>query len=177
MAFKIERALTPLFGLLKLQSLGNLPRIVNEEVRPTIELGKWALAAAGVRVESRNGLAAVGTVATLTTQADWWLYGVQLSYTGQGTADYVAASVQVLPRGNAGDAYIGAAITRFGSGTFMSTQGLGEVMWNNYTFPYCGGHFLPKGSVINLNCTYTVTAGVMGTLNMNCVAYRIGEGS
>lgn len=173
--FKIERPLTGLLNILRLQSQGNVPHDLIETVQPVIDVERWAFANTGIRVESRSGTAALGTVATLTLAAPWILVGGQVEYFGLGTADYCIASIQVNPNGLAGDAFTLAALTRFGSSSFMNTAAAGEVERSNYNLNVGRGIYLPVGTIINLNCSAIVTAGVMGTVGMNVLYYRLSQ--
>lgn len=81
MAFKIERALTGLFQALRLQSQGNLPATMAEEVIPTLDLNLYAMQAWQARTRHIPGAAiplALGDIATFTAQSPLLVIGASV---------------------------------------------------------------------------------------------------
>lgn len=99
MAFKIERALTGLFGALKLQSQGNLPRYLSEEVRATVDLTTFVLNAVKPRTYSipTGGAvsSAVGISGSLTTDEDLYLVGANIAWNAAGAGQTVTGYADV----------------------------------------------------------------------------------
>jgi len=104
-SFKIERALTALFKVLKLRSQGRLPYEMQEFVQPTFDLNPWALQAISPSVAEicpSTAGTVVGQAVTYTQRTDWlviqpWAVGV-----AGGPSDYLLPQVTWQPDGNSG---------------------------------------------------------------------------
>lgn len=145
--FKIERALTGLFELLKLRSQGNLPYVMLADARPTIELSGWALQNIRLRSTSILNTTAVvgpGLLGTFTQTEDWLVQGVVAESIAGGIGDLALLNVNLTLPGQT--ALTVASSQRWGATAAMTAAAAGETVTSTerVTPEY---FFSPRGSV------------------------------
>jgi hypothetical protein len=175
-AFKIEKALTTLFGFYKLQSQGNLPIAVAESVQPSIDLNTHALAASGMR--SRNftqGTPSLGVIGTYTQEEDWYVVGANAQFVAGAAGEICLLSVDLLTPGGSNNSYYTIATmsrdTTSGSNTALAA---GEVQATRYIQAFGGPFYTRAGSKWQLACSY-VTGGITGTSFGQILYYEISS--
>ena len=128
MSFKIERALTALFKVLKLRSQGNLPYEMTEVVQPTFDLNWWTLQAISPSVAEICPVTAgtvVGQTVTYVQPSDWlvtqpWAVGISAI-----AGEYLLPQVLWQPDGNSGVVVV-ADCRRWGAAANHTAGNAGE---------------------------------------------------
>jgi len=125
--FKIERALTGLFGAFKLQSQGNLPIALREDVQATIDLNRWALAASGLRTQNFSIVTAgVGVLVSYTQPEDWLVVGAGCYWIAGAIGDANGLALCLRPGGANSSAQVYQSYLRPTSAAWTSAIGIGE---------------------------------------------------
>jgi len=169
-AFKIEKTLTSLFGAYKLQSQGNLPRIVSETVQPTIDLNTHALAAAGLTSRGfGSGVPFLGVMATFTQEEDWYVIGANTQFVSGAGAEWCFLALDYIPPG--GGTFTICQSQRFGTSATMNSTAAGE-QFGSQVIHVRSPFWSRKGSKWQLSCS-AVTGGITGTGYADMLYYII----
>jgi hypothetical protein len=175
-AFKIEKALTTLFGFYQLQSQGNLPVIVTETVQPVIDLNGHALAAAGLVARNfTQGTPFVGVIGGFTQVEDWYVMGANCQHVAGAGSEWALLSVDVQPAGGSGSApYTVASMMKQVSSATWGATAAGETKISD-VYPIFNQPFhTRRGTRWQLVCTGT-GGGATGTAFGQVLYYPINQ--
>ena len=153
--FKVERPITLLFDLLRLQSQGNLPSNMAEDIVPTMDLGLLSLAESGTDVlyvpsVGATATSAVGIVGTRTLTRPFKLQQAAVSWSAAQPGDNL--ELDLLYSRTAASEQI----------TLASAQatGLALNVGQTRTAVTQPDLWLPTGAVLTLVCWHIAVGGV-----------------
>jgi hypothetical protein len=158
-AFKIERALTALFGAFRLQSQGNLPRILQEQVQATIDLTPYALQACGLKtVTFGQGALALGVLGVYDQEEDWAVVGWGAYYAATAAGDLAAVQIDLVPEGQNSSFFVVADTSRNTTSGSNTAIAAGEFFGTRYNHAYMAPLWTKKGSRWQFTCSQVTGA-------------------
>lgn len=158
--FKIERALTGLFGAFKLQSQGNLPYQMRPDVQPVIDLNNFALQAIQPQVTQLGALvpvAAIGPFVTFTQPEDWLVIGADVFSVAGGVGEFLMMSLSWQRNANA-QGHTLCFNQRPGAAAAVTSVAVGEERHAD-TLLFYAPFFSPKGARWVGSVSQVITAG------------------
>lgn len=152
--FKVERPITLLFDLLRLQSQGNLPSKMSEDIVPTLDVGILSLAESGtdvlyVPIVGATPTAAVGVVGSRTLTRPFKLQQAAVSWSAANVGDNLELDL-LYSRTAASEQVTLASI---------SLTGLSLNIGHTRTQVTQPDLWLPTGSVLTLVCWHIAVGG------------------
>lgn len=156
MAFKIERAFTGLFNILRLQSQGSLPSVLSEGVQATYDLGLVSLQALQARTRHIPAAAvplSLGIVADAILTNDLYVTGVSIEWFAAQAGDGVTLGLYYRRPAASTSPFM---LHQYSSGFNLSTN-TGEALGSSL---YLGQPvWLPANSSVYLACSRLTLGG------------------
>jgi len=173
--FKVERALTGLFKAFKLQSQGNLPYLMQEQVQPTLDLNLWAFHAIGAQTTQTlapTAIAGPGLLGSYTQTDDWLVLGVNAQSIAGGAVDW--ALLQVGWQSSAlQPTFPIAGVNRWGNTGAMAAAAAGEVI-GTFSQTFQQPFFSPAGAVWTYVC-HAASVAVAPLADASVLHYRLNR--